>query len=382
LAPRAALEHLSSRSDTGKAITLRAQTTGCFVVYSNGKEITPRSRKARALLAYLISDAGTKMPKDRMASLLWGDRGEEQARSSLRQAILELRLALDEKPPVFVSDREYIWICPDSLIEDIGNLTSGPRDAFEDLDNITPEFDEWLREERSRRAATRIDVLKAEAERLLTKGQGGEARAVTQQMRELDPCNEDSLRLGMKAEFLCGNLAEIAKRYESAAIALKAQFGIEPSRETRSLRNNLVRDLTVVDPAFDARFCDLYHSAEGVLHIGAWECDLTTGQISWTPGVFALFDIPIGSAIRRNDILMHYEPRSRKRLEAARDEAIRNCSGFGIELDIVTKTGIKKRLRIDAAVECRDGVPVRIFGTKRLVDATTARPSRNLQFDS
>ena len=52
------------------------------------------SKKARALLGYLALREGTAVARSVLTGLLWGERGEEQARASLRQALSELRGAL------------------------------------------------------------------------------------------------------------------------------------------------------------------------------------------------------------------------------------------------------------------------------------------------
>jgi hypothetical protein len=54
-------------------------------------------------------------------------------------------------------------------------------------------------------------------------------------------------------------------------------------------------------------------------------------------------------------------------MEAARANAIKTGSGFNIEVDIVTPHGLRRRLRVRAVVERKDGIPLRIFGTKQLV---------------
>ena len=52
------------------------------------------TRKAEALLAYLAVPLGQPHPRDKLASLLWGDLSESQARASLRQTLFRLRRAI------------------------------------------------------------------------------------------------------------------------------------------------------------------------------------------------------------------------------------------------------------------------------------------------
>src|SRR5262249_34312139 len=53
------------------------------------------SRKALALLTYLVIQPGEFQPRDKLAALLWGDTPNERARHSLRQALATVRGALD-----------------------------------------------------------------------------------------------------------------------------------------------------------------------------------------------------------------------------------------------------------------------------------------------
>jgi DNA-binding SARP family transcriptional activator len=80
---------------------------GLAITDADGRDRTPRGRKARAILAFLSSQADTRIPRERLKDLLWGDRGEAQARASLRQALLEIRQATGD---LIQSDRERVWI--------------------------------------------------------------------------------------------------------------------------------------------------------------------------------------------------------------------------------------------------------------------------------
>ena len=67
---------------------------GFRLVDRDGREIKIRSRKGRALLAYLAARSDESHSRDRLATLLWEDTDEELARTSLRQAVASLRKAL------------------------------------------------------------------------------------------------------------------------------------------------------------------------------------------------------------------------------------------------------------------------------------------------
>src|SRR5512138_2022476 len=59
----------------------------------DGRDLSLSTRKDRLLLAYLAMHAGHPLARDRLAGLLWGDRGETQARDSLRQSLAAIRQA-------------------------------------------------------------------------------------------------------------------------------------------------------------------------------------------------------------------------------------------------------------------------------------------------
>ena len=63
---------------------------------SDGNPIAVTSKKNRALLAILALSPGLHATRERLAGLLWGEHGEDQARSSFRQSLAVLRKELGE----------------------------------------------------------------------------------------------------------------------------------------------------------------------------------------------------------------------------------------------------------------------------------------------
>jgi DNA-binding SARP family transcriptional activator len=162
----------------------------------------------------------------------------------LRQALLELRRSINVSSEIVRSDREHIWIEADTLIEDPADENGHHKEAFQDLDGITPEFDEWLAAERLRRSKLRTAALKTEAEAMLREGRADDALTLIEKMQAIDPHDEDALCLAMKAEFVRVHPAAIAERYSATAALLYAHLGVQPAQETRALRDQLIRRLT------------------------------------------------------------------------------------------------------------------------------------------
>ena len=58
-----------------------------------GPALTFRTKKAQALLAYLVLHPGRVHRRESLAGVFWGEMPDEQARGSLRHAVYELRRA-------------------------------------------------------------------------------------------------------------------------------------------------------------------------------------------------------------------------------------------------------------------------------------------------
>ena len=128
---------------------LRLQIFGTFCASDSlGRVILVKSKKARALLAFLALPPGKPRSREEIMALLWSERGEEQARSSLRQVLSALRKELGEETVA------ALQITDESVALNADCVTVNPAVAGEILLQGVhindPAFDEWLRGERAR----------------------------------------------------------------------------------------------------------------------------------------------------------------------------------------------------------------------------------------
>ncbi|WP_165357368.1 sensor histidine kinase [Sphingosinicella sp. CPCC 101087] len=123
-----------------------------------------------------------------------------------------------------------------------------------------------------------------------------------------------------------------------------------------------------------AHYRKMYERSSMLARLGVWECDLVTGKLTWTDGVYDLFELPRGSPVRRSDILQMYHDESREEMERLRAEAIAGGGSFSLDIRIRTARGNDRWLRLTADVEQEGGRPVRIFGIKQ--DVTEARAAQ------
>jgi TolB-like protein/DNA-binding SARP family transcriptional activator len=218
------------------------------LVSSAGDEVTPKARKTRALLA-LVALSRTPVSRGRLSDLLWGDRGEEQAKASLRQALYELR-SLSAAGYV-IADRQAVGPGGKKLPTDLAllqrlideNKAGELADALDDvecpplggLDDVTPELDEWLRDERARICASLVNGALTVAERSLQLGDIASARRIADQLERIDPLDERVAQLGIVADIAGGDRAAAMRRHGRLSGRLGQELGIRPAAETEAL---------------------------------------------------------------------------------------------------------------------------------------------------
>jgi two-component system, LuxR family, sensor kinase FixL len=121
-----------------------------------------------------------------------------------------------------------------------------------------------------------------------------------------------------------------------------------------------------------AHYRKMYDRSSALAKIGVWEFDLRNETLTWTDGVYDLFELPRGSRVERPGILDYYDEESRLEMERLRTEAIRTGRSFRLDIRIRTARGNWRWLHLTGDVEHEDGRPVRIFGTKQDITETKA----------
>ena len=121
---------------------------GFSLAGADGAEVPLKSRKAKALLAYLARSPRMSRSREEIMALLWSDRGKAQARASLRQALVRLRKDLGEAAVT------ALIVTNDTVALDPDNVTIGAASPGEELlagfHLHDPAFEDWLRDERLR----------------------------------------------------------------------------------------------------------------------------------------------------------------------------------------------------------------------------------------
>jgi DNA-binding SARP family transcriptional activator/TolB-like protein len=216
-----------------------------------GDNVLPRGRKARAVLGCLCLAAGTRVPRGRLAAMLWDRVPDFQARASFRQAFRELTVALGPLADELISsDRETVrldtnlcWIDALAVLgpsaehlhrSDLASLCSG--ELLDGLDNLSPSFDQWMIGERSRFTERLRSLLEADLKQAHRTNRDASERAdIARRLIRFDPSHEGAARILMRALADMGERAQALREYARLREVLKRTLDVEPSRETHAL---------------------------------------------------------------------------------------------------------------------------------------------------
>jgi TolB-like protein/Tfp pilus assembly protein PilF len=251
---------------------------GGFQMRKDGQVIDLPGRRERALLAYLAMPAGESRSRDKLAGMLWSERGDKQARDSLKQAMLRLRKTVDGAGPVLLSDREFVSLDPAAVSIDVAQferlIGEGTAKAVaqamslyrgELLDGLEvrdPAFEEWLLAERQRLRDLAREALTATLARHMADDAHDQAAPVARRLVALDPLREDAHRALMHIYAEQGQTALALKQYQTCRDRLQAELGVKPEAETERLYQSIqqnrsasrqpMQDAVVPTPAADA----------------------------------------------------------------------------------------------------------------------------------
>src|SRR3954447_17220493 len=145
-------------SDATGRPELRVCVIGAFrVLTHDGQDLTPRGRKARAVLAILALPPPRRRSRPALQDKLWSDRGPEQGAASLRQTLTEIRSAFGERyRDCLISDMRGIGLDADRVNVDLDTadlsefaLAVEAPVLLEDIEVADREFEDWLRSHRA-----------------------------------------------------------------------------------------------------------------------------------------------------------------------------------------------------------------------------------------
>ena len=219
----------------------------------DGDALLPRRRKSRGLLAYLALARGRPVPRSRIAGLLWDANAEDQARTSLRQALVDVTASL--LPAGFATieaRRDDLVLRPDAYVLDLSVFDekppaeSGAGDGspglrlptaalLEDLDGLSESFDHFLAEERVRADHLRLRWHEARLKALDPQSDPEARLRVARALLAVDLAHEQAWRVAIRAQADLGDVGQALQQFRECEAALARLLDASPSAETKAL---------------------------------------------------------------------------------------------------------------------------------------------------
>ncbi|MBM3219251.1 MAG: hypothetical protein FJZ38_11340 [Candidatus Rokubacteria bacterium] len=228
-------------------------------VGDEGPPVVLAKRKAQALLAYLAVPLGQPHPREELATLLWGDVDDSDARNSLRQTLFLIRRALPDGAAAYLEvGRDTVALSSTAVRTDVARferrLAAGAPDTLERgielyrgdflhgfaLDEAG--FEEWMTAERERLRGLVRGALSRVLARYADAGDVARALEVGRRVLALDPLDEPAHRALMRLHARRGHHAAALRQYQLCVSVLERELEVEPDAETRELYRTLVRE--------------------------------------------------------------------------------------------------------------------------------------------
>lgn len=242
---------------------LQVWLLGQFEVRVEGKRAVIPSRAAQSLLAFLLLTAGTLHRREKLAGMLWPEMSDENARHNFRHELWRVRKSITPPLPTipeyivsedftigFNSNADF-WLDAAQLQRTLDNPSTEERIRQVALyhGELLPGFyDEWVALERERIAGVFEQRMQQLLGQLISEGQWHHVVEWGDRWIALGQKPEPAYRGLMRAYAAQGEVAKAALAYERCVEALRNDLGVEPSAETRTLFDELVRGQKSAQP--------------------------------------------------------------------------------------------------------------------------------------
>lgn len=215
----------------------------------------PTAKKAQALFAYLALRPGQPQPRDKLATLLWGESPAVQARNSLRQAIFAIRQMLGGQLALLL-DGDVVALNPQLLDVDVAafeRLVAAPTpealaeatdhyhgDLLEGFVVREAMFETWLVVERERLRERALTAFGRLLEFQCRAGSTEAAIRTAARMLALDALQENAHRALMRLYARQGRRGAALRQYQVCVETFRRELGVAPDPETSRLYRELL----------------------------------------------------------------------------------------------------------------------------------------------
>jgi DNA-binding SARP family transcriptional activator/pimeloyl-ACP methyl ester carboxylesterase len=215
-----------------------------------GPALIFKSKKAQALLAYLVLHPNRVHRRESLAAVFWGEMPDPQARGSLRHALYELRRALAAAPDTLRIEGDTVAVDAATIDLDVATFTGllgeDSPDALEQAMSLyrgdllaglsvsEEPWEAWIRDERERLREQAVEGL---AKLLAHQRKAGQLKAAIATAQRL-------LATLMRLHAQLGQRGAALRQYQDCVNVLQRELGVEPEPETRQLYQEILRQRT------------------------------------------------------------------------------------------------------------------------------------------
>jgi len=242
---------------------------GPMQVMVNGQPIlTFPYEKVRALFAYLAIESSHPHHRDHLATLLWSDQCQSNARSNLRKALFTLRQMLGDSTahsPLFLTTRNTIQfnptadhtsdvailtqllerhsqhfhpegVCPE-CVSDLEQAVALYRGSFLEQIQLSDSeaFEAWVMLHRQRLHELVVNACTALVTHYEHQQNYQKAQQYVQRQLQLEPWNEVAHQCLMRILAQCGQRTAALKQYDRCCQVLEKELDTDPEPATIEL---------------------------------------------------------------------------------------------------------------------------------------------------
>lgn len=250
---------LSQSASGAEDAVLAIRLLGSFDMRVGDREVDLKSRKAQALVGYLALSDVKQESRERLVGLLWSDSPEERARASLRQALHEIRSALQSTGFCgFATDKLGVSLDRKRIRVDVADMVEAadgdqphrylldggdPIEClFAGLDTADPMLQAWVA---AKRQTLRDQIIRKLENSLRQQGEASRAaRDIANAILSLDPTHEEACRVLMRLYAAAGEVSTALRIYNTLWDLLERDYDVEPSQQTQ----DLVAEIKIASP--------------------------------------------------------------------------------------------------------------------------------------
>ena len=233
--------------------TVRVKLFGDFRAWvGDDCSVDVRLKRARLLLAYLVLAPSGQASREELMTLLWSERGDAQARQSLRQTIAVIRRIFSTaNVDLLRADPEMVTIDPTIVKSDVTAFRHlAGKDTLEALESAValyagdflahlrvgdPCAEEWIAERRGELQSSLLRCLASLMTAYRRLERHHDVERVAARILGLDPYDEDAHRGLITAHLSRGQRTLAFKQLQRCRQSLRQGLSVRPTAETENL---------------------------------------------------------------------------------------------------------------------------------------------------